>query len=122
MGLSLYAIDQAVLTVLEDGLVFDEETGEIYFDGDNFATLEGARNDKLEAVALYIKTLEAEAAAMSAEEKILAARRQVKERKAERLREYLSNSMQAFGDALKSGPSWADIVAARAAAEKRNKG
>ena len=31
-------------------------------------------------------------------------------------------AMQAFGDALKSGPSWADIVAARAAAEKRNKG
>lgn len=98
MGLSLYEIDQAVLTVLENGLVFDEETGEVYFDGDNFATLEGVRNDKLESVALYVKNLEAEAAAMRAEEKTLAARRQVKERKAERLRQYVSDSMQAFGD------------------------
>jgi hypothetical protein len=98
MGLSLYAIDQAVLTVLENGLVFDEETGEVLFDEDNFTSLEGARNDKLEAVALYVKQLEAEAAAVRAEEKTLAARRQAKERKAERLREYVARSMQAFGD------------------------
>lgn len=95
---SLYELDQAVLTVLEDGLVFDEETGEILFDEDNFAALEGERNDKLEAVALFVKSLEADAAAIKAEEKTLAERRGVKERKAERLRKYISDSMQLFGD------------------------
>lgn len=98
MGFSLYELDGAVLTVLENGLVFDEETGEVLFDEDNFAQLEGERNDKLEAVALFVKSLEAEAAAMKAEEKALAERRGVKERKAERLRRYLSDSMQLFGD------------------------
>jgi hypothetical protein len=96
---SLYEIDQQVLTVLDDGLVFDAETGEVLFDEDNFGQLELERNAKLEAVALYVKGLEADAAAIRAEEKALAARRQAKERKAERLREYLTSSMQMFGDA-----------------------
>ena len=56
------------------------------------------RNTKLEGVALYIKSLEAEADAMKAEEKALAERRAVREKKAERLRRYLSDSMQALGD------------------------
>ena len=98
MGFSLYALDQAVITVLENGLVFDEETGEVLFDEDNFAALEGERNAKLEAVALYVKSLDAEAAAMKAEEKALAERRAVRERKAERLRKYLADSMTLFGD------------------------
>lgn len=98
MGFSLYALDQAVITVLENGLVFDEETGEVLFDEDNFAALEGERNAKLEAVALYVKSLDAEAAAMKAEEKTLAERRAVRERKAERLRKYLADSMTLFGD------------------------
>lgn len=95
---SLYELDQAVLTVLDNGLIFDEETGEILFDEDNFNQLEGERNDKLESVALYIKSLDAEAAAIKAEEKTLAERRSIKERKAHRLRGYLSTSMQMFGD------------------------
>lgn len=98
MGFSLYTLDQAVITVLENGLVFDEETGEVLFDEDNFAALEGERNAKLEAVALYVKSLDAEAAAMRAEEKALAERRSVRERKAERLRKYVADSMTMFGD------------------------
>lgn len=98
MGFSLYEIDQAVLSVLENGLVFDEETGEVLFDEDNFEQLEGERNAKLEAVALYVKSLDAEAAAMKAEEKELAKRREARERKAERLRRYVANSMILFGD------------------------
>ena len=98
MGFSLYQIDNAVLTVLEDGLVFDEETGEILFDPDNLDELEVERNAKLEAVALFIKSLEAESAAMSEEERKLAERRGRNDRKAERLRRYLSDSMQRFGD------------------------
>lgn len=98
MGFSLYELDQAVLAVLDNGLVFDEETGEVLFDEDNFDQLEGERESKIEAVALYIKGLEAEAAAIKVEEKTLADRRAVKERKAERLRRYVSDSMTLFGD------------------------
>lgn len=95
---SLYEIDSMVLTVLDNGLVFDEETGEILFDEDNFGQLEMERNAKLEAVACYVKGLEAEAAAIRAEEKALAYRRQVKEKQAERLRDYLTRSMEMMGD------------------------
>ena len=95
---SLYELDQAVLTVLDGGLVFDEETGEIYWDEDNFAQLEMERNAKLENVALYIKGLEADASAIRAEEKALSERRSIKEKTAERLRGYLTLSMEAFGD------------------------
>lgn len=98
MGFSLYDIDNIVYTVLENGLIFDEETGEVLFDEENLTALEIERNKKLEAVALYIKSLEAEAEAMKAEAKKLADRREAKERKAERLRSYISNSMQALGD------------------------
>ena len=98
MGFSLYDIDNMVYTVLENGLIFDEETGEVLFDEENLSSLELERNKKLEAVALYIKSLEAEAEAMKAELKKLADRREAKERKAERLRAYISNSMQALGD------------------------
>lgn len=98
MSFSLYEIDNMVYTVLENGLIFDEETGEVLFDEENLTALEMARNEKLEAVALYIKSLEAEAEAMKAEAKKLLDRREAKERKAERLRSYISNSMQALGD------------------------
>lgn len=98
MGFSLYQIDNAVLTVLEDGLVFDEETGEILFDPNNLDELEVERNAKLESVALFVKSLEAESAAMREEERKLAERRGRNERKAERLRKYISDSMQRFGD------------------------
>ena len=95
---SLYEIDQAVLTVLEDGLVFDPDSGEILWDEENFAELEIHRTDKMENVALYIKGLESDASAIKAEEKALAERRSIKEKKAERLRDYLTRSMEAFGD------------------------
>lgn len=95
---SLYELDQAVLAVLDSGLVFDEETGEIFWDEDNFDQLEIERKNKLESVALYIKSLEAEASAIRAEEKALAERRSIKEKKVERLRSYLSYSMECFGD------------------------
>lgn len=95
---SLYELDQAVLAVLDNGLVFDEETGEILWDEDNFNQLEIERKDKLESVALYIKSLDAEASAIRAEEKALAERRYIKEKKVERLRSYLSYSMECFGD------------------------
>lgn len=66
----------------------DFETGEVI----NIERLDGlqmAREEKLENIGLFIKNLDAEAAAIREEEKALAARRTVRENKAKRLREYL---------------------------------
>jgi len=104
MGFSLYDLDSAVYTVLENGLIFDEETGEILFNEGNLDALEMLRNEKLEAVALYVKSLRAEVEAFKAEQKTLADRRAIIERKAERLTDYLARSMAAFGDTKLTTP------------------
>lgn len=91
---SLYEIDSNILAVLHGGFVVDEETGEILFDAGDLEALEAERGAKLESIACFIKNLDADAAALKAEEKALAERRQAKERKAQRLREYLAASMQ----------------------------
>lgn len=61
-GMKLYEIDRAIAGVLEDGLVIDEETGEVLFDEDGFDQLDAARSDKMEAVGIFIKGLASDAA------------------------------------------------------------
>ena len=84
--MTLYEIDAAIMACV------DAETGEIV-DFDQLDQLTMAREEKLENIALYIKALEAEAAAIREEEKSLAARRKVKENKVVRLREYLADAL-----------------------------
>lgn len=94
---SLYEIDSRIWDVIQRGYSLDEETGEFWSD-EAFAALDMERNDKLEGCALYIKNLEADAAAMKAEEAKLAERRRVLENRAERMRDYVARSMLTFGD------------------------
>lgn len=84
--MKLYEIDSAILACI------DGETGEI-LDTDRLEELQLQREQKLEGVALYIKTLSADVAAIKAEENALAERRKAKEAKATRLKEYLSNAL-----------------------------
>lgn len=84
--MTLWEINNAIMACV------DAETGEIV-DFDQLDKLTMAREEKLENIALYIKALEAEAAAIREEEKSLAARRKVKENKVERLREYLARAL-----------------------------
>lgn len=91
---SLYDISADLLNVIDGGMVFDEETGEILFDSDNLDDLEMAYAEKLESCGLYVKNLQAEVDGIKAEEHRLAERRRIKERKAERLKEYMLNSME----------------------------
>lgn len=84
--MKLYEIDSAILECI------DGETGEI-LDTDRLEELQLQREQKLEGVALYIKTLSADVAAIKAEENALAERRKAKEAKATRLKEYLSNAL-----------------------------
>lgn len=84
--MTLWEINEAIMACV------DAETGEI-IDFDQLDKLTMAREEKLENIALYTKALDAEAAAIREEEKTLAARRKVKENKAARLREYLSDAL-----------------------------
>lgn len=87
--MKLYELAQMMDMVINGGLVFDEETGEVVFDPPNLEELEAALDAKIEACCIVVKETEAEAEAIKAEEKRLKARRERKEKEAARLREYV---------------------------------
>ena len=95
---ALYEIDKALYQLLEYDMAVDEETGEILFEESDIDNLLLSRDQKLENTACYIKNLVSDIDQLKAEEKALKERRQAKEKKAERLKEYLSKSMLMFGD------------------------
>ena len=84
--MTLYEINEAIM-----GCV-DTDTGEI-IDFDQLDALSMAREEKLENIALYIKSLEAEVEAIGNERDALLKRKTVKENKAKRLREYLAYNL-----------------------------
>lgn len=94
---ALYEIDGRIWDVIQRGYSLDEETGE-FWDDSVFDQLDVERTAKIEGCALFVKNLEADAAAIKAEEARLAERRRVIERKAENMRAYIARSMQTFGD------------------------
>lgn len=84
--MTLFEIDSAL-----DALV-DHETGEL-LDFEAFSALRMERTAKLEGVAVWYKSEMAQSAAIKAEEDALKARREAHERKANRLKSYLSESL-----------------------------
>lgn len=94
----LYELDSTIAQVIERGFTFDEETGEVLFDESDLDALEAERAEKLEACACYTKSVEAEAAAIKAEIDALKERLDAKNRKAERMRDYMARSMLASGE------------------------
>jgi hypothetical protein len=84
---SLYEIDQAIMNCC------DAETGEI-IDPEALDTLLMQRDDKLEAVACWIKNLQSDAQAYKAEKDAFAARQRAAEKKLESLKRYLSDALQ----------------------------
>ena len=90
---TLYEIDSALRNCFEGAYTVDEDTGELLFRPEDIDRLQMMRRDKLEGCALFIKSLDAEAAAIKAEEAALKERRQAVERKAERMRGYVLASM-----------------------------
>lgn len=95
---TLYEIDYNLYQLLENEMVVDEETGEILFEESDIDNLLLSRDQKLENTACYIKNLMSDIDQIKAEEKSLKERRQIKEKKVERLKSYLANSMLLFGD------------------------
>lgn len=95
--MKLYELAQMMDAVINGGLIFDEETGEVMFDSSNLEELEAELDAKIEACCIVVKNIEAEAEAIKAEEKRLSERRKRKEREAERLREYVQRCMEQSG-------------------------
>ena len=91
--MTLYEIDHAISEAFEQAI--DPETGEL-IDVEAWAWLEAlqlVREQKLENVALWVKDLNAEAAAIKAEEDALKRRRQSTEKKADSLKGYLASAL-----------------------------
>ena len=84
--MTLYEIDAAILDCI------DAETGEVV-DADKLNALQMEREEKVEAVALWIKDLTAEAAALKAEKQAFSERQAAAEKKAESLRKWLSDAL-----------------------------
>ena len=93
--MKLYEIRQEIADLLERGFDIDLETGEVLDIGPKLDALQMDEREKLENIALYIKGLTAEAAAIRDEERTLAERRKAKENKAQRLHDYISEYMDA---------------------------
>ena len=90
---SLYEIDQEILDCV------DEETGEI-LDTEKLDALQMEREKKLEGVALWVKDLKAEAAAVKEEADKLTARRQALDNKITALKSWLLIALD--GEKLKT--------------------
>lgn len=80
--MTLYEIDQAILACV------DPETGEIL--ADEFDALQMERDCKIENIAVWIKSLQAEAAALKKEKAALEERQKAKENRAKSLCNYLA--------------------------------
>lgn len=89
--MNLYEINAELQNILNS---VDPETGEIT--EEQLAALSEitlARDEKIDNIACYIKSLKAEAEALKAEKQALAERQSQKERHAERLRDWLAMMM-----------------------------
>ncbi|MBO7711180.1 MAG: siphovirus Gp157 family protein [Lachnospiraceae bacterium] len=83
---ALYEIDQAILDCV------DLETGEI-LDGEKLTALQMERDEKLEGVALWVKDLKAEAAAVKEEADKLNARKKALDSKIESIKAWLLQAL-----------------------------
>lgn len=89
MALSLYEINEKILNFRYE---FDEETGELLNEAE-LDELNMAREEKIENLCLYAKSLRAEASAIKDEEKNLKERREAKEHKADSIEDYIARNL-----------------------------
>lgn len=88
MGMSLYEIDEALEKAFDQAI--DPDTGEIV-DEEAYAKLDElalARDEKIETVLLYMKSLDSFAESIKKEEDSLKKRRELIKKKADRLKKY----------------------------------
>lgn len=117
---TLYEIDAAIKAAIDNGFVIDNDTGEVLDGAEQLEALEADRTAKLENTALYVKNLIADAGAIRAEETALHERRVSLEKKADRLKDYLSASLTAHGESKFETPRCALAFRASKALEIAN--
>ena len=88
--MTLYEIDAGIQELLSET---DPETGELITDYEALDALLMEREAKIENIVLFIKNLSSDVRELKAEEAALAERRKKAEKKAERLREYVSHAL-----------------------------
>lgn len=88
--MTLYEIDAGIQELLSE---VDPETGELITDYEALDALLMERETKIENIVLFIKNLSSDVRELKAEEAALAERRDKAEKKAERLREYVSHAL-----------------------------
>lgn len=88
--MTLYEIDKSIEQLVN---AVDPETGELLVDNDALDALMMERDGKIENIACFIKNLTADAKALKDEEAALAERRKAAEKKAERLKDYLTYAL-----------------------------
>lgn len=88
--MTLYEIDEEIQELLSE---VDPETGELITDYAALDALLMEREAKIENTVLFIKNLSSDVRELKAEEAALAERRKKAEKKAERLREYVSHAL-----------------------------
>ena len=86
--MTLWQIDERINKILENDFYIDEETGEVFLTED-LDKLDVERTEKFENVALYVKNLKYEAEAIKSEIDNLKSRAEIKNKKAEKLTNYL---------------------------------
>lgn len=97
-GKSLFRMTDELRTVLEGGIVFDEETGEITADLDDLKALQVATEDKLDGCVDWIRHLDASIEEHKTEEERLRRRRKGLEAAKERYRAYMLASVKMLPD------------------------
>ena len=95
--LTLYELTEMQRQVLDGMMVVDAETGEVY-DLMNADDLGERFEEKVEALACYLKELDAWAEACRNEEKKMAARRRVVEARADHFRRYMLACLNEAGE------------------------
>ena len=89
--MTLYEIDEQIRDII--AMSIDPETGEITDCTEELESLQMDQTAKRESIALLIKNMSAEAAAIRNEEKALAERRKSDENRVEWLKNYLMSSL-----------------------------
>lgn len=99
---SLYKISSDLLTVIEGGIVYDEETGEIYFDETSINDLVCSMAKKVEAVGLYAEGRRALAKARRDAAKKMMESARLLEAEADRLDSYALKCVKTVGGVVES--------------------
>ena len=89
-------------TVIEGGMVIDEETGEIMFDSDNLDALQATAAQKFLATSIYAGKQRKQAESLRELAKALTESAKAMERKAERVELYMLNCARAAGGEIKT--------------------